>query len=208
MRTLKQKEMIFLLVVHTVLLATFAFHGVHTQPLFLAALVLFLLILVGSSVYHLLLWRTIRRRSLKPFLRIVLFLAPVIVWSLWGFSRSMAPPPRHLRSPQVSPDKRFTMKMFDDEDHWIVCIDDQAGKRVYEDIPPIFEADYTLYRLWDSANRLWLYDPAGKAVYYVAETDAGWKRTLWDAAKANGLTPPAALYPEGDEHAPAGASAG
>jgi len=103
-------------------------------------------------------------------------------------------PPANRVLPQRSPDGRY---LFDFEKGTPLI---RAGKKLLlRDQNAPFRQNPHLYWLWDDADRLWVYDDAGKRVYYYQRQADAWRRHYWSGRRSahpeRDLLPPAGLYP-------------
>jgi hypothetical protein len=194
--TPQRPHLLVLILLHAVLLFAYAMHGVQNGLQAYISLILFAWLLGLSSLYHLILWLVIRKRTVNNLFRIPLYLAPVAVVLLLGVLSPREPQLPNQTSPLPSPSKRFTMKMAMEDDQWIISIDGKAGQPRYEDTESDFRGQFNVYWIWDAADRLWLYNSDDGRVYYWAETPSGWQRSEWEVKQAVGFAPPESLFPD------------
>jgi len=83
--------------------------------------------------------------------------------------------------------------------YWHVTISDPKGQVVYRDPNESFVGIRNVYWVWGQADRVWLFDSDGGAVYVYEQTDGTWSRHEWGHGTgytAQGITPPPSLYPD------------
>lgn len=160
---------------------------------------LFVLLLAGSSVYHLLAERIDRRFRLSLPVRIALYLLPVLTVGGGLLIAARMPQPPNRRAPAVSPSGAYVLTMPIEQGLWRVTIRDRKGKLLYRDDSK-FLGQLSVYWAWDDENRVWLFNSDDSAVYFWEETPQGWQRTRWGYGRKREipreLTPPAVLYPD------------
>ncbi|HEX2951657.1 MAG TPA: hypothetical protein VHV83_19135 [Armatimonadota bacterium] len=198
--TLQKPPAFILVLLHSVFLLVYAFHGVQNGVQAFFSLFVFLILLGISSVFHLIFWLATRKRSIKNIIRIPIYSAPVLVFLLMGILLPRSPHPVNQTSRLPSPSKRFTMTMEMKHNRWIVSIFDKSDKLLYRDNNSSFLGHLNVYWVWDKADRLWLYNSDSGFVYYWTSTPQGWKKVCWGAGheqkSAGNFSPPEALYPD------------
>jgi len=102
--------------------------------------------------------------------------------------------PANRRLPQRSPDGVYVF----DFERGVPLI--RRGRRVeLRDEAAPFRKNPDLYWLWDGDDRLWVYDDAGKRVFYYQRGPEGWRRYYWTGERSaepeHDLLPPLGLYP-------------
>jgi hypothetical protein len=83
--------------------------------------------------------------------------------------------------------------------YWRVTISD-ASKNVLIKDDSDFVAQLNVYWLWDSEDRVWLYNSDTSRVYFWELSEGKWRRVAWGYGKtketAREVYPPSELYPD------------
>ena len=167
-----------------------------------------LLVVLGAPflVVFILVHLSIRKRRPGPWLRTVLYLAPsellfalIVVSLILGPARFQRP---NQRTPSVSPSGLYVLEVFTRRGYfsrWTVTIGDSKGNVELEDRTD-FMGHFSVYWVWDSEDRVWLYNSDDGAVWLWERARGRWTRRRWGHGHTKhieeNLTPPEELYPE------------
>lgn len=165
----------------------------------ISASFLFVLLLAGSSVYHLLAGWIDGRFPLVLPVRILLYLLPVLMVGSGLLIVARVSQPLNRREPAVSPSGAYVLTMPIEQNLWRVMIRDRRGKLLFRDDTE-FMGQLSVYWAWDDQDRVWLYNSDDSAVYFWERTPQGWQRTRWGHGRKREipreLAPPLVLYPD------------
>ena len=118
------------------------------------------------------------------------------------------PPWNHLQ-PLASPSGKYILTVPIEKDQgmnsgmWRVTISDLASNELYKDRDSEFVGYLMSYWVWDSHDRVWLYNSDSGGVYYWEQVEGRWDKHEWGSAcgrevnKNEGAAyePPATLFP-------------
>jgi len=110
------------------------------------------------------------------------------------------------KSPSVSPSGKYVLTVPVERDpqrrnlpYWRVTISDATEKVLFKDDSE-FAGQLNVYWLWDSEDRVWLFNSDTGRVYFWESSGGKWKRAEWGHGKVKeierDLSPPAELYPD------------
>lgn len=164
----------------------------------ISASFVFVLLLAGSSIYHLLAAWIDRRFPLSLPVKILLYLLPVLTVGGTLLVAARMPQPPNQQDPAVSPSGSYVLTMPIERNLWHVTIQDRRGKLLFRDDSE-FIGQLSVYWAWDDQDRVWLFNSDDSAVYFWERTPQGWRRTRWGHGHKReiprDLAPPAVLYP-------------
>lgn len=189
----------FLIIINSILLFIYSIHGIQNGLQALFSLIVFAVLLIISSTYHLILWLIIRKRTLSWMVRTPLYLLPMIIILIsLLFPANLTELPNQ-KSKLISPSKQYTMNMDMEHNRWIVSISDTNGKLLYRDNNSDFVGHLNVYWIWDDKDRLWLFNSDDSRIYYWIPISSTWKKNLWSDeknSKQDDFSPPMDLYPD------------
>jgi hypothetical protein len=191
----------FLVIINALLLLGYAFYGTQNGLQMFFNIAIFVMLFVVASIYHLILWLCTRKRTLRNRVRIPLYILPAALVIIQCFALPKAPELPNQQPRLASGDKQYTMHMDMKDNRWTVSIYDRHGKKLYTDSDSDFRSQCNVYWMWDSENRLWLYNSDDSFVWYWTKTQTGWKKVYWGNGieeKKESFYPPKALYPKYD----------
>jgi len=164
-----------------------------------------LVFVVGvSTVGQVVIWLVIRRRTLHWLLRTALFFLPTAVLVLWGLFGPKPSPKQNQIQPLVSPSGKYVLTLPIDVNPnyhhlrvWKVTIAKPDGTVLYRDDSSKFGGTFNVYWLWDSADRVWLYNSDDGAEFYWEFDGTKWNKTSWEkqSQKDPTIKPPENLIP-------------
>jgi hypothetical protein len=126
----------------------------------------------------------------------------------FGCRRTQSLPPNQ-QQPSISPNGRYvlTVPIEPNETNpeyagtrvWKVTISDQDGALLYRDDKSEFVGYLNAYWLWDSQDRVWLYNSDTGQVFFWELSDGEWLKTEWGHGRVGDidrdLAPPPEVYP-------------
>jgi len=135
------------------------------------------------------------------------YLILLLVTLLASGCRSSNRTPVNLQQSLVSPNGRYTLSVLLEENQvnpeysgtkvWKVMIS-EAEQVVYKDDGSEFVGNLMVYWLWDTEDRVWLYNSDTAEVYFWEFVDSEWTKTKWGAGQEceldREIAPPADLY--------------
>jgi len=189
----------FLIVTNFVVLLIYMLYDIQNAFQMYIVLPEIIVLLVLSSVYHVILWLFTRNKKLKSVVKISLYLLPVIMLVLLGILLSKILELPNQQPKLVSCDSKYTMYMDMKDNRWVASIYDEQGKKLYSDDNSDFHGQFNVYWTWDDDDRLWLYNSDDSLVYYWIRARGEWQKICWSTESdknVHDFYPPKALYPK------------
>lgn len=157
-------------------------------------------ILIGvSAVWQALVIVIERWLKLGPISRSLAFIMPSVLLVVLPILGVRPPQPANKKNPAVSPSGLYKATISSPTPNWIVRIDDDAGRTFKEETD--FVSHLNIYWIWDSNDRLWIYNSDDGQVHsWARNSDGAWNHVKWGSARRGGTgwtnSPPDALYPD------------
>lgn len=157
-------------------------------------------VLIGvSAVWQALVILVERRVRLGPIIRSLAFILPSILFVILPLLGLGPPQPVNKKNPAVSPSGSYKAIISSPTPCWVVRIDGDSGQTFKQETD--FVSHLNIYWIWDSSDRLWVYNSDDGQVHSWAKSpDGGWSHVRWGAAKRSGsewtYSPPDDLYPD------------
>jgi hypothetical protein len=128
-------------------------------------------------------------------------LVPTVLTAIFG-EPDWGAPNQKFSLPSPSGRHRLTMTVAQNTegaDVWKLAIWSADGRPSYADENSALNARGKIYWIWDSSDRVWLYNSEDGSVYFWELLDGAWVKTQWGSRsrKAIGrdVDPPDALFP-------------
>jgi hypothetical protein len=157
-------------------------------------------LLIGiSAVWQALVILIERWIKLGAIIRSLAFVLPSVLFVTLPLLGVRPPQPVNKKNPAVSPSGAYKAIISSPTPCWIVRIDDDAGQIFKEETD--FVSHLNIYWIWDSSDRLWVYNSDDGQVHsWARNQDGDWRHVRWGSAKRGGTgwthSPPDDLYPD------------
>lgn len=172
-------------------------------------------ILVITTVAQVGIHFMLRRRKVKPAMRVLIFLLPTAAIVAIGVFAPRPPTPPNQQQGSPSPSGKYVLFVPNNErsenptyaqlEVWKVTIKDTEGNVLYRHEESDFLSHLSVYWTWDADDRVWLYNTDDGNVHFWESNGEVWSHSAWGYGRSTrsmhktidrDIAPPDSLYPD------------